>query len=94
MYCWLKKCNLFRVEGSKFTFCLHITLAAEGMIKLTSGDSQFAAKAPVFQAALQTTHDIDTDSAMGTSIVTDDRSSNRSSCRLLDDEEVSKYVYT
>ena len=41
-------------------------------------------KAPVFQAAL-TIHDIDADSARGTSIITDDRSS----CRLSDDEEVS-----
>ena len=41
----------------------------------------------VFQAAL-TTHDIDADSARGTSIVTDDRSS----CRFSDDEEVSKCI--
>ena len=42
----------------------------------------------MFQAAL-TTHDIDADSAMGTSIVTDDRSS----CSFSDDEEVSERVY-
>ena len=41
----------------------------------------------MFQAAL-TTHDIDADSAMGTSIITDDRSS----CRFSDDEEVSECV--
>ena len=45
-------------------------------------------KCPVFQTAL-TLHDIDSDSAMGTSIVTDDRSSSRFS----DDEEVSEFVY-
>ena len=39
----------------------------------------------MFQAAL-TTHDIDVDSAMGTSIITDDRSL----CRFSDDEEVSE----
>ena len=38
----------------------------------------------MFQAGL-TTHDIDADSAMGVSIITDDRSS----CRFSDDEEVS-----
>ena len=42
----------------------------------------------MFQAAL-TLHDIDADSAMGTSIITDDRSS----CRFSDDEEVSECVY-
>ena len=42
----------------------------------------------MFQAAL-TVHDIDADSAMGTSIITDDRSS----CRFSDDEEVSECVY-
>ena len=42
----------------------------------------------MFQAAL-TVHDIDADSAMGTSIVTDDRNS----CRCSDDEEVSECVY-
>ena len=42
---------------------------------------------PVLQAAL-TTHDIDVDSARGTSIITDDRSS----CRFYDDE-VSMCVY-
>ena len=42
----------------------------------------------MFQAAL-TVHDIDADSAMGTSIITDDRSS----CRFSDDEEVSEYMY-
>ena len=41
----------------------------------------------VFQAAL-TVHDIDADSARGTSIFTDDRSS----CRF-SDEEVSECVY-
>ena len=41
----------------------------------------------MFQAAL-TVHDIDADSAMGTSIITDDRSS----CRFSDDEEVSECV--
>ena len=41
----------------------------------------------MFQAAL-TVHDIDADSAMGTSIITDDRSS----CRISDDEEVSEYI--
>ena len=38
----------------------------------------------MFQAAL-TVHDIDADSVMGVSIITDDRSS----CRCSDDEEVS-----
>ena len=42
----------------------------------------------MFQAAL-TIHDIDADSARGTSIITDDRSS----CRFSDDEEVSECVY-
>ena len=42
----------------------------------------------MFQAAL-TVHDIDADSAMGTSIITDDRSS----CRFSDDDEVSEYMY-
>ena len=41
----------------------------------------------MFQAAL-TLHDIDADSAMGTSIITEDRSSSRFS----DDEEVSEFV--
>ena len=40
----------------------------------------------MFQAAL-TTHDIDADSARGTSIITDD-----SSCWFSDDEEVSEWV--
>ena len=39
----------------------------------------------MFQAAL-TPHDIDVDSDMGTSIITDDRSS----CKFSDDEEVSE----
>ena len=43
----------------------------------------------MFQAALQTTHDIDADSAMGISIVTDDKTS----CRFSDDEEASVCVY-
>ena len=42
----------------------------------------------MFQAAL-TIHDIDTDSARGTSVITDDRSS----CRFSDDEEVSVCMY-
>ena len=42
----------------------------------------------MFQAAL-TVRDIDADSAMGTSIITDDRSS----CRFSDDDEVSGCVY-
>ena len=42
-------------------------------------------RASVFQAAL-TIHDIDADSAMGVSIITDDRSS----CMFSDDEEVSE----
>ena len=42
----------------------------------------------MFQAAL-TVPDIDADSAMGFSIVTDDRSS----CRFSDGEEVSEYMY-
>ena len=42
----------------------------------------------MFQAAL-TIHDIDADSARGTSIITD----HRSSCRFSDDEEVSECVY-
>ena len=42
----------------------------------------------MFLAAL-TAHDIDVDSAMGTSIITDDRSS----CRFSDNEEVSGCVY-
>ena len=42
----------------------------------------------MFQAAL-TVPDIDTDSAMGTSFITDDRSS----CRFSDDEEVSESAY-
>ena len=42
----------------------------------------------VFQAALQTAHDIDADSAMGISIVTDDNNL----CRFSDDEEVSGWV--
>ena len=42
----------------------------------------------MFQAPL-TVHDIDADSAMGTSIITDDRSS----CRFSDDDEVSEYMY-
>ena len=42
----------------------------------------------MFQAAL-TTHDIDADSAVGVSIITDDRSS----CRFSDDGEVSECVY-
>ena len=37
-----------------------------------------------------TTHDIDADSAMGTSIITDDKNS----CRFSDDEEVSVCVCT
>ena len=41
----------------------------------------------MLQATL-TAHDIDADSAMGVSIITDDRSS----CRFSDDEEVSVYV--
>ena len=43
---------------------------------------------PVFQAA-PTIHNIDADSAMGTSIVTDDRSS----CTVSDGDEVSECVY-
>ena len=43
----------------------------------------------MFQAAQLTVHDIDADSAMGTSIITDDRSS----CRFSDDDEVSEYMY-
>ena len=43
---------------------------------------------PVFQAA-PTIHDIDADSVMGTSIVTDDRIS----CTVSDDDEVSECVY-
>ena len=45
----------------------------------------------MFQAAAQTVHDNDADSAIwtSTSIITDDRSS----CRLSDDDEVSEYVY-
>ena len=39
----------------------------------------------MFQASL-TKHEIDADSARGTSIITD----NRSSCRFSDDEEVSE----
>ena len=42
----------------------------------------------MFQAVL-TPHDIDADSAMGTSIITDDRCS----CWFSDDEEVSECVY-
>ena len=42
----------------------------------------------MFQAAL-TTHDIDADSAIWTSIITDDRSS----CRFSDVEEVSECVH-
>ena len=42
----------------------------------------------VLQAAL-TEHDIDADSAIGVSIITDDRSS----CMFSDNEEVSVYVY-
>ena len=42
----------------------------------------------MFQAAL-TSHDIDADSALGFSIITDDRSS----CRFSDDEEVSERVH-
>ena len=42
----------------------------------------------MFRAAL-TVHDIDADSAIGTIIITDDRSS----CRFSDDEEVSEYMY-
>ena len=42
----------------------------------------------MFQAA-PTVHDIDADSAMGTSIVTDDRIS----CTVSDDDEVSECVY-
>ena len=42
----------------------------------------------MFQAALQTTHDIDADSAMVISIVTD----HKNSCRFSDDEEVSVWV--
>ena len=45
-------------------------------------------RVPVLQAAL-TTHNIDADSAMGVSIITDDKSS----CRFSDDEEVSECVY-
>ena len=45
-------------------------------------------RGPVLQAVL-TPHDIDADSARGTSIITDDRSS----CRFSDDEEVSECVY-
>ena len=41
----------------------------------------------MFRAAL-TVHDIDADSAMGTSVITDD-----SSCRFSDSEEVSEYMY-
>ena len=37
--------------------------------------------------AVRTVHDIDADSARGTSIITDDRSS----CMFSDDEEVSVY---
>ena len=44
-------------------------------------------RAPVLQAVL-TTHDIDADSARGTSIITDDRSS----CRFSGDEEVSECI--
>ena len=44
----------------------------------------------MFQVVLQTTHDIDADSARGTSIIADDRSS----CRFSDDEEVSVCAYT
>ena len=43
----------------------------------------------MFQGAL-TTHDIDVDSARGTSIITDDRSS----CWFSDDEEVSEYFHS
>ena len=37
---------------------------------------------------IQAAHDIDADSDMGTSIITDDRSS----CKFTDDEEVSEFV--
>ena len=43
----------------------------------------------MLQAAL-TIHDNDADSAMGVSLITDDRSS----CRFSDDEEVSVCMYT
>ena len=42
----------------------------------------------MFQAAM-TTHDIDADSARGTSVITDDLSS----CRFSDDEEVRECMY-
>ena len=42
----------------------------------------------MFRAAL-TVPDIDADSAMGTSIIADDRSS----CRFSDDDEVSEFMY-
>ena len=42
----------------------------------------------MFQAAL-TTYNIDADSDIGFSVITDDRSS----CRFSDDEEVSECVY-
>ena len=43
----------------------------------------------MFQVPLQTPHDTDVDSAMGISIVTDDKNS----CRFSNDEEVSVCVY-
>jgi len=42
----------------------------------------------VFQAVLLATYDNDVDSAMGASIITDDRSS----CRFSDNEEVSECI--
>jgi len=43
----------------------------------------------VFQVALQKPHDTDADSAMGISIVTDDKNS----CRFSNDEEVCVCAY-
>ena len=56
---------------------------------LPTDDTKFTAELrdPLFQPVL-TTHDIDADSAIGGSIITDDRSS----CRCSNNEEVSACV--
>ena len=61
-----------------FTFSLHITFPFKSVAEL---------RGRVFPAVIAV-HDIDVDSAMGTSIITDDKSS----CRFSDNDEVSECV--
>ena len=70
-----------------FLHCLFTTLKSNLPLFLFPLITVAELRVQVFQAALKT-HDIDTDSATGVSIITDDRSS----CRFTDNEEVSECV--